>query len=795
MLLLATAAFAFEGLHRAADWRYHDGGSLTGAWYDPAYVDSGWSVGTAPLGFGTPVETSLTNHGGITYYFRARFDVADASAVTEALLDLTADDGAVVWLNGAEVGRYNMPTGTITASTVSAAGTGPALTWTGQSIAVSGLVDGENLLAVEVHQRSTTSSDIYFDAGLSLSPHVVAGPWIVHAGSDELTLAWESRDADAGTVEYGTTAAYGSVATDAVSDTLHFVTLTGLSPSTTYHYRVTADGFPSEDFAATTLPDPAATDVVIALYGDSRTQPDVHAQITAQVAAAGADLVLHSGDFVDDPELDTCWYHQVFDPMATFLPSTPFFPVPGNHESEFEHAVTSYWDYFPSGEATSWWSTVAGPVRLVFLDSNDPDYADGDPTDSTQYAWLEAELAGATEPYVVVTQHHPVYSSGFHATDISVLGFEAFLAPLIEAYGVTAFIAGHDHRYERSLANGTHYLTLGGGGASFHPACNDPTPTPDACLNAYQQAVAESYNWGLLTVTGDEVWFEVYDEDGSPLEAPVQLVGGDEAPTVTVTAPDGLCDTVDTALTVTATVLDADSDAAITIGADSDGAGCDGTPLGSGWTDVDASTGYAVSSAALASGSWYVYVLADDGTSTTCAYAPGAIRVSHPTTSGTVLVPLGSTWSYSAGGAIPATTWFRPTYSAASWSTGCGELGYGDGDEQVTLPTVNTAYFRRTFTWSGTAPSSLAIEAAIDDGAVVYLNGREVKRVRMAPGTVGYATYASANGEGSPLTVTPLSAAAPGWLVSGTNTLAVEVHQRNAASSDLSFDLRLISVP
>lgn len=800
MLLSLSLAFAFEGVHPGATWSYWDGGALSGspAWYSTSYDDSAWSTGAAPLGFGgTAVETTVTAHGGFTWYFRTTFDVADAGAVTEALLDLTADDGAVVYLNGTEVGRWNMPAGAVSGTTPASASTLNPQSWTSQSVSTAALVDGENLLAVEVHQRSVTSSDIYLEAGLSLSPHVVAGPWIVHAASDEVTIAWESREPDAGSVSWGSTSSYGNLANDGVSDTLHFVTLSGLAASTTYHYAVTADGWTSGDLTVTTLPAPTDSDLVIALYGDSRTHPEIHGAIASLVAAAQPDLVLHSGDFVDEPETQTCWYHQVFDPAAPYLSSTPFFPVPGNHETEITYPASPYWDYFPSGEATNWWSTVAGPVRLILLDSNDPDYADGDPTDSAQWAWLEAELAAATEAYIVVVQHHPVYSSGHHATDTSVQGFQAWLGPLLESYGVTAFVAGHDHRYERSEAGGTAYLTVGGGGADPQSPCNAAV-YGSLCDNPYQQAVSDTYCYGLLTFSAGEVWFEVYDETGTALEAPVLLgesVAG-AAPTATVTGPDGVCDTVDSTVTVDAVVGDVDSVAAVTIGADTDGAGCDGTTLQTGLSEADGAQSWAVSTSGLAAGSWYLYVSVDDGDTTTCAYAPGAVRVSHPTTAGTSLIALGSTWSYSTTGAIPSATWYRPAYNVSAWATGCGELGFGDGDEATLLTTgVNTAYFRRSFTWSGTVPSSLVVEAAVDDGAVIYLNGREVRRVRMPAGAVGYATYASQTGEGSPMVVSTLTAAAPGYLVSGTNTLAVEVHQRNAASSDLSFDLRLIAVP
>lgn len=800
LALVLPSASAFEGLRAESTWKFYDAGALSGspAWFSTAYDDSAWASGQAPLGFGVTTNTTINNHGGYTYYFRTWFDVADASSVTGALADLQIDDGAVMYLNGVEAGRWNMPATAITSMTPASTATPSALSYAAQSLNPALLVDGANLLAVEVHQRSTTSSDIYLDAALSLSPHVTAGPWIVQSTDTEVTIAWESYTADAGIVHWGPTSAYGNTDTDAVTDTLHFVTLTGLTADSVYHYAVEADGLTSADFAFRTLPDAGTTDLTVAFYGDSRTHPDVHGEITAWIEAADPDLVLHTGDFVDSPTNPADWYNQVFDPMVIYTPSTPFFAVPGNHETDYAYPTSPYWDFFPSDTGANWWATTVGPVRFIFLDSNDPTYADGDPTDSTQWAWLNAELAAAVEPFVVVSQHHPAYSSGWHATDTSVQGFETYLAPLLESYGVTAFLAGHDHRYERSYNAGTHYLTVGGGGADFQGACNDPIP-PDTCVNPYSQFAVTSYCWGLLTLVGDDLWFDVYDENGVSLEPSVLLGSATSAgtpPTVSLTAPDGACDTVDTSVTVAGTAADPDSAATLTIGADTDGAGCDGTTLVSGLYESDGAFSTSAPTTALAGGTWYVYVAASDGVNVVCSYAPGPVLVSHPATAGTVLLPLGSTWSYSATGALPSTNWYRPAYNASAWPTGCGELGYGDGDEQTSISSsVTTAYFRKSFSWSGAVPSSLVVEGAIDDGAIIYLNGREVRRVRMPAGAVSYATWASANGEGSPLTVTTLNASAPGYLVSGTNTLAVEVHQRNATSSDLSFDLRLVSVP
>ena len=85
----------------------------------------------------------------------------------------------------------------------------------------------------------------------------------------------------------------------------------------------------------------------------------------------------------------------------------------------------------------------------------------------------------------------------------------------------------------------------------------------------------------------------------------------------------------------------------------------------------------------------------------------------------------------------------------------------------------------------------MSIRLLRDDGAVVYLNGTEVFRSNMPAGTITYQTAASGGADETTFYTTTASAA---LLVSGINTIAVEVHQKEPGSSDLSFSLQLTGV-
>ena len=178
VLVLAEAAFAQTTfVPFGADWAYLDDGSDQGsAWTTPGYDDSSWATGTAEFGYGESDQVTTVGFGPnatskfITTYFRHVFDLPDPAALPGIKIELLRDDGAVVFVNGAEVARSNMPaTGDITHTTRASSGLAGGTERVLDEIIVSPdlLVAGANLVAVEVHQESPGSSDMSFDARIT----------------------------------------------------------------------------------------------------------------------------------------------------------------------------------------------------------------------------------------------------------------------------------------------------------------------------------------------------------------------------------------------------------------------------------------------------------------------------------------------------------------------------------------------------------------------------------------------------------------------------------------------------
>jgi hypothetical protein len=128
----------------------------------------------------------------ITTYYRYSFEVPNASAWTNVIVRLQRDDGAIVYLNEMEVFRSNMPTGTVTATTLATnavSGTAESA-WYATGVDARLLRNGLNVLAVEVHQSSGGSSDLFFNLELKANPVTTPPAMAMAMDWRQLRLEW-----------------------------------------------------------------------------------------------------------------------------------------------------------------------------------------------------------------------------------------------------------------------------------------------------------------------------------------------------------------------------------------------------------------------------------------------------------------------------------------------------------------------------------------------------------------------------------------------------------------------------
>jgi len=229
-----------------SQWRYLSNGSDQGtAWRAPAFDDSRWSSGDSQLGFGDSDETTVISPLGLTHYFRQRFDVDDLARITALELRLLRDDGAIVYVNGVEVWRSNLPAGDVSYQTPAATEVSGSTedAFHTQAIPVDVLTGGVNTVAVEVHNRSG-STDVSFDLELiptrsaadEVAPSQPRNLRTAAATPTSVDLVWDDSTDDVRVTGYRITRD-GTVVATVQSPSW---TDTGRAPGATHTYTVSA---------------------------------------------------------------------------------------------------------------------------------------------------------------------------------------------------------------------------------------------------------------------------------------------------------------------------------------------------------------------------------------------------------------------------------------------------------------------------------------------------------------------------------------------------------------------------
>lgn len=171
-------------------WRYNSSdANLPADWAMVAHPATGnWKSATGPIGVESstlpvPLSTTATPFSAstVTHYFERDFSLSQAELDSADSLELThqIDDGAVFYLNGVEIHRFNMPPGAVGPETTASTPVNNA-TLVSVTLPPTGLIAGSNRISVEVHQIHTTSSDMVFGLKLDLrrliSPATAALP-------------------------------------------------------------------------------------------------------------------------------------------------------------------------------------------------------------------------------------------------------------------------------------------------------------------------------------------------------------------------------------------------------------------------------------------------------------------------------------------------------------------------------------------------------------------------------------------------------------------------------------------
>lgn len=501
-------------LDRAAPWKYDDSGKDGGAaWKTAEFDDKAWKVGKAPLGFGDDVSETdpalpvgtVVGFGAdpanknMTTYFRTAFDVPSLAGYEHLKVYVHVDDGAVVYLNGTELFRRGLKDGEAVAFATAAKFKPKEETFT---LPVSALKPGRNVLAAEVHQDGGDSSDLWWEMGIvAVGANQGAAP-----APKATSLLVPDPKASLGTVTKVVTTVYGDPKTEmgfawyttAASDksdvqivprtsekpnfaqaktfpgawslpansptqVLHKTAATGLTPNTSYWYRVGDAGRNLWSEIGSFKTAPASGAFTFINLADSQAKNEEEALLSAATFAKAAATVKNAaflsinGDLVDVGMQELQW-DWLLGHSAPTLRQLPFVPAAGNHDEDKSSFIDHFMLKTPAGVSTvsgAYYSFDWSNAHCVVLNTNEDskEWADLTPA---QVDWLTADVQAARKAgaqWVFVFLHKGPYTTSNHATDMDMMdpnGVRTKFAPLLSTLGVDLVFQGHDHIYART---------------------------------------------------------------------------------------------------------------------------------------------------------------------------------------------------------------------------------------------------------------------------------------------------------------------------------------------------------
>jgi hypothetical protein len=159
-----------------------------------------------------------------------------------------------------------------------------------------------------------------------------------------------------------------------------------------------------------------------------------------------------------------------------------------------------------------------------------------------------------------------------------------------------------------------------------------------------------------------------------------------------------------------------------------------------------------------------------------------------------------NTWKYRTGTSEPSADWINLNFDDSGWNEGQGGFGYGDDDDGTTISVVSSVYLRIKFSVSDLSQIGQAVLLAdYDDAFVAYLNGVEVARAGISGSPPLFSQYADYENEAFlyqnqyPSEIIIDTDELSAVLQPGENILAVQVHNVNATSSDLTSNFYLVT--
>lgn len=424
------------------------------------------------------------------YFFRTNFQISDLDKITSITGTLFHDDAVAVYINGTRVIAADMPEGAQENNMFYAGANGGApkqldFTLTAEQIKPL-LVEGDNVLSVELHNDRESSSDIYFEFQnlkinyKEVSSEIPEGPEVpetpiekpitqkalmLTVGSDITSrgITWYSDSEQEGEVQfalksgdtfpekYETVTSTVKQANDAGFYS-NQATMTGLQPGATYIYRVVNGTTVSEphifvvdandgtfNFAFVGDPQIGSGKIDSDIVGWNQTLDVINNQLNA-------DFLLSAGDQVNKASNENEYAGYINDSFASLPSATTI----GNHDS----GSAAYSEHFnlPNESADKGITTAGSDYWFVYENTLFMDINSNNRSTAEHKAFMEEAIAQNPDvKWKTVIFHHSIYSTASHYNDSDIVTRRNELPPVFEELGIDVVLMGHDHVYTRTF--------------------------------------------------------------------------------------------------------------------------------------------------------------------------------------------------------------------------------------------------------------------------------------------------------------------------------------------------------
>ncbi len=343
------------------------------------------------------------------------------------------------------------------------------------------------------------------------SQNVLKGPYLIEPGKTTLLIRWEIDKKSEYVIEYGLTSKKTKQVNLIYRGTknnahLYEAKLTDLRPNSVYSYRLVSPGNKTW-FRTSTYADNQENLTFVAM-GDSRSNPEIFANIMSASGGANPDLIISMGDLVENGGKYKQWNDFYFSVIHGIGESTPIVSTLGDHEGEGDDG--ELFRYFLRDDQPvdkQWFSFDYGSAHFISLDYRHPDSKE-------MIDWFIKDITSSSKKWNFVYMHRPCYNLGGHG---STWGRETW-PELFSKYKIDIVFAGHSHLYERfypvkhsdnSDALPITYITSGGAGAELYEVVKNETAL----------ACSESVNHFIkVQIAGDTLKLITTRMDGSTLD-------------------------------------------------------------------------------------------------------------------------------------------------------------------------------------------------------------------------------------------------------------------------------------